>query len=195
MKFTQDQIKKGALIALVFVVTFILFQGIIKLSGMDVKSTKPFVYSSTGDKKKRFYDWLTPMAKIIGKQYGLPWQAIAAQSALETSWGRSSLLLKYNNFAGIKDTDGKNSTSPVATKEFINGKWITIMDGFETWPSPYEGLEGYAKFIHRNKRYAKALLYPNDPYQYIAEIHKAGYATSPNYTTILHAQIKRDFNA
>lgn len=190
----QPNHKKIAIAVAVFLVALIVGNELLKYLNMSLKKTPPFEFKNVGtaEKKRRFYDWILPMAKFIGAKYGIPWQAIAVQSALETSWGASSLLSKYNNFGGIKDTDGINAVDK-STKEFINGHWITIQDGFEVWKTPFEGLEGYAKFIHNNPRYSKALNYPTDPFRYIEEIHKAGYATSPNYVSILHGQLKRDF--
>jgi flagellum-specific peptidoglycan hydrolase FlgJ len=35
------------------------------------------------------------------------------------------------------------------------------------------------------KRYATAFHYSNNPNQFAREVHKAGYATDPNYTSLL----------
>ena len=78
------------------------------------------------------------------------------------------------------------------TGEVFNGQSVTINADFAAWGSPYEGLRGYANFFHRNKRYATALKYPNDPFKFIEEIKKAGYATSENYISILHGMLKND---
>lgn len=150
---------------------------------------KPFKYKGKTPKSD-WYNWLEPMAKALGREYGIPWQAILVQTALETAWGQSSLLSKYNNFGGIKDTDGINSTAPMTTTEYIGGKKITIKDGFEIYSSPYEGLKGYVQFFHKNKRYKNALKYPNDPYKFIEEIKKAGYATDPGYVAKLHSMLE-----
>lgn len=187
----QALVKRLLIFSMMLVIMFVFINEIFKMLDLSLKSYKPFKYNSASKTKKSdWYNWIEPLAKAVGKEYGIPWQAILVQSALETGWGSSSHV-KYNNFNGVKDTDGKNAVNST-TKEFINGQWITIKDGFETWPTPYEGLRGYAEFIHKNKRYKKALLYPNDPYQYIVEIKNAGYATSPNYISILHGMLKTD---
>lgn len=171
------------IIAAVVAVCLIVASKLLKPTGSSMKGN--FVYRGGSTLKSDYYSWITPIVKAVGAEYGLPWQAMAAQTALETGYGRSSLVQKYNNFGGIKDTDGKNSTAPMATKEFLNGKWVTIQDGFEIYPTPYEGLIAYAQFFHKNKRYAKALNYPNDPVNFIKEVRKAGYATDPNYVAKL----------
>lgn len=177
----------------VLLAVFLLNQ-MFKLMGFSIESTPKFKYTGV-NKKATWYNWIAPLAKVVGSEYGIPWQFICAQTALETGWGESTLLSKYNNFGGIKDTDGINSTKPMPTKEFINGKWGTINDGFEIYITPYAGLIGYCKFFHQNKRYATALKYPNDPYQFATEIKKAGYATDPDYVAKIHTMLKNDLKA
>ena len=138
-----------------------------------VNAMNRFIYSS-GDHTKKFIDWLTPSAKILSAKYRIPHRAVIAQIALETGWGKSSLLTKYNNFGGIK-----GSSVNMQTKEYINGQMVTITDGFASWPTPYEGLEGYYKLL-TNKRYGHAVG-TIDPYDYIEKVYNSGYATDPNY--------------
>jgi hypothetical protein len=144
--------------------------------------------------KSDYINWITPLAKEVGKKYGIPWQAIIAQTGLETGWGKSQLLQKYNNFGGIKAVGSEESVT-FNTREFINGKYKTISSKFAKWPTPLEGLEGYAKFFHKNKRYSNALQYKDNPYKFIEEIKKAGYATDPNYVDKLHKIINTDILA
>lgn len=152
-----------------------------------------FIYKGGSTKTKDYIDWLEPKAKIVGLQFGIPFQAIVVQTALETNWGKSSLLLKYNNFGGIKSVKGQNSVL-LSTKEFDNGVFKTINDGFAVWDSPTAGLKGYAEFFHKNIRYKTALNYPHDPYKFIIEIKKAGYATDPNYISKLHGMLKKYYS-
>lgn len=148
---------------------------------------------NTTTPKSDWYNWVEPLAKAVGKEYGIPWQAILVQTALETGWGKSSLLWKYNNFGGVKYAgSGAPSKVNMKTGEVFDGKAVTINADFAAWPTPYEGIKGYANFFHRNKRYKEALKYPNDPYKFIEEIKKAGYATAPNYISILHGMLERD---
>lgn len=184
---------KSQLIILVVavVICFVLIREAFKMLDLSIKDYPKF---KPGTKTKAdWFAYVTPLAKAIGKEFGLPWKAIAVQSALETAWGKSSLFEKYNNWGGIKDTDGINSTAPMSTIEYTNGVKETIKDGFEIYPSPYEGLRGYAKLITGKKRYAAALKYPNDPYKYIEELKKAGYATDPNYVAKLHKLLNENF--
>lgn len=154
---------------------------------------KKFVYQSGSGVQQRYFEWITPHAKIVGDKNGIPWQAIVVQTALETGYGKSSLLTKYNNFGGIKSVKGDASVS-LGTTEFINGQYVTITDGFAVYKSPKDGLEAYGMFFSKYPRYKEALKHPNDPYKFIIEIKKAGYATDPNYVSKLHGMLNQYFS-
>lgn len=168
-----------------FLIAFVVVSFSFRAIGMEIKSMKPFVYRGGSNSKNDWYNYMTPLAKVVGRKYGIPWEAMVVQTALETGWGKSSLLRDYNNFGGIKAVAGDNSVN-MATTEYINGKYVKINDDFAVFKTPYEGLIGYASFFHRYPRYSAALNYPKDPYQFIIEVKKAGYATDPNYVSKLH---------
>ena len=140
---------------------------------------------SASDKIQRWIDYFTPIIKPIAKEYGLPWKALVAQTGWETGWGKSSLIYDAFNFAGIKAVKGEPYVTR-RTHEIENGVKIYKDAKFRKWANLEDGLSGYANFFHKNKRYAKALEFPNDPYRFIEEIRKAGYATSLNYVKNLH---------
>ena len=48
-----------------------------------------------------------------------------------------------------------------------------------------DSLRDHALTLSSMKRYAPAFAYSTAPNQFAAEVHKAGYATDPNYTTLL----------
>lgn len=171
---------------------FLILNEILKAMDLTLKGYKSFQYKGKTPKSD-WYNWVEPLAKAVGREYGIPWQAILVQTALETGWGKSSLAVKYNNFGGVKYAgSGAPSKVNMKTGEVFNGTATTINADFAAWPTPYDGMRGYANFFHRNKRYATALKYPNDPYKFIEEIKKAGYATAPNYVSILHGMLKND---
>jgi len=70
-------------------------------------------------------------AKRVGAKYP---ELVAAQWALESGWGHHTS--GKNNFFGIK---GKGTVRQ--TKEFINGKEITISDEFKDFSSPEECIQ------------------------------------------------------
>ncbi len=159
--------------------------------------TKPFVYdknASTDQKVKNYLEWITPAAKKLGRKHGLPYQALVVQTALETGWGSSKLASEGFNFAGIKAV-GNQPYVTAETHEYRNGVRTEEDAKFRKFNSLEEGLNEYALFFHKNKRYSEALKYPNDPYKFIYEIRKAGYATSPDYVEKLHGMLRKYFPA
>jgi len=123
-----------------------------------------------------------PVARENMRQTGVPASVTLAQAALETGWGSSSIGDAKNMF-GIKGTGPAGSTR-VSTQEFVNGRMITIQDNFRKYHSWQQSFDDHAKLL-QNSRYSYALQYKNNPDRYAQEIHKAGYATDPNYASKL----------
>ena len=122
--------------------------------------------------KKEFIDAMLPYATAAGKRLNVDPYVIIAQSALETGWGKHAPNF---NYFGIKGKGGVQST-----KEFLNGKWVTVNSAFKGYKNMEDSVNGYADFIIKNPRYAKALQ-AKDAYAYLQAIKDAGYATDPTY--------------
>jgi flagellar protein FlgJ len=192
MKKIDPQLRILLTVFVLVFVAVIFMNQIFRAMGLSIHNTKPFKYVGKTPKSD-WYNWISPIAKIVGAQYGIPWQAMCVQTAVETGWGKSSLFSKYNNFGGVKYAgSGAPSKVNMKTGEVFNGQATTINADFASWPTPYDGMIGYANFFHRNKRYAEALKYPNDPFRFIEEIKKAGYATAPNYVATLQGMLVND---
>lgn len=115
------------------------------------------------------------MAGVAGAKFP---ELVAAQWALESGWGKS--VSGKNNFFGLKSSTPGNGTTH-ETKEFVNGKWITIKAEFIDFPSPqdcvnylverwykdFKGYKGVNNEVSRDAA-AKALV-------------REGYATDPTY--------------
>jgi flagellum-specific peptidoglycan hydrolase FlgJ len=136
---------------------------------------------------EEFGNLFGPVARENMKKTGVPASVTLAQAALETGWGGSSIGDAKNLF-GIKGT-GPAGTINVPTKEFVNGQMITVQDNFRKYNSWQESIEDHGKLL-QNSRYSYALQYKNDPDRYAQEIHKAGYATDPNYASKLISIMK-----
>lgn len=128
-----------------------------------------------------------PVARENMKKTGVPASVTLAQAALETGWGASTIGDAKNLF-GIKGTGPAGSIS-VPTKEFINGRMVTVRDSFRKYHSWQESIEDHGKLL-LNSRYSPALRYKNDPDRYAHAIHDAGYATDPNYASKLISIMK-----
>jgi hypothetical protein len=112
-------------------------------------------------------------AKNAGAKYP---ELVAAQWALESAWG-SKVSGKFN-FFGIK---GKG-TKGVQTKEFIDGKWITIQDEFQDFNSAEECItwlvdRWYKDYDNRYRGVNNAA----DRSAAARMLSSEGYATDPKY--------------
>jgi len=105
---------------------------------------------------------------------------ILVAAALESKYGQSALTKNNNNFFGVK---GKGSA--YTTKEFINGKWVTVKAAFKKYKSPLDSFKDYVKFVS-GPRYVKAGVTraQNVPDQ-VKAIKAGGYATDPGYVNKL----------
>lgn len=117
------------------------------------------------------------------KKYKILPSLTIAQAILESGWGKSGLSTKANNLFGVKAFSYPNYVT-MPTKEFINGKYITINDKFRKYNNWNESISDHAKFLIDNNRY-KALIGVKDYKKACELIQKAGYATEPNYAKLL----------
>jgi len=128
-------------------------------------------------------------AEATAKLIGCSPQAVVAQAALETGWGKSAI---GNNVFGIKvgpSWTGKRQL--VTTREFVNGRYVTIQDWFRDYDSMAESFADHFTFLSTNSRY-KRVFDPNDKMSdedYFRELQAAGYATDPNYAVSLNAML------
>ena len=120
------------------------------------------------------------------KTNNLPASIMAAQSILETNYGKSipkdidTGETSYNLF-GIKA-----HTHPYVecmTHEYIRGVKVGVLAKFKKYKNYEESFVSYGKLILNNERYKKAVAVKDDPRKYIKEIWKAGYASDPNYVS------------
>lgn len=143
-----------------------------------------------------------PFAKKVQDNTGLSAVAILTQCVLETGWGQNA---PGNMMFGVKDTDGINGNEqlittteyskvdtlkfPVIISKVYNAttkfwKYI-IKDYFRKYNTPEESFNDHAVFFQKNSRYKKAWEVRTDYNLFFEEIAKAGYATDPNYATLL----------
>lgn len=129
-----------------------------------------------------FVRTLWPLAEKIGAQLGVSPKVLIAQSALETGWGKSVARLGHNNFFGIKaDSRWQGDVQRLATLEYRDGIAEQRREAFRAYDNEKASFADYADFISGNPRYQQALEHSDNPYRYVEELQKAGYATDPNY--------------
>ncbi len=115
----------------------------------------------------------------------------AAQAGIESAWGNSGLTQKANNLFGIKANKAwKGMYVTMQTKEYVNGRYITVDAKFRAYASWGESINDHSKFLRDNKRYAN-LIGVTDYRLACKLIKDDGYATSPTYTKTLTDTIER----
>lgn len=58
------------------------------------------------------------------------------ESGLMSAKGASGLALKYHNWFGIKGSYQGRTTPKLATNELVDGKWVTVSEGFRWYENP-----------------------------------------------------------
>lgn len=139
-----------------------------------------------------FIDSIAADAIRSQRTTGVPASVTIAQAILESGWGRSALTRQANNYFGIKGTGPAGSVT-MRTREVFNGREVYVNAQFRKYNSAAESFADHAQFFIRNPRYATAMRHTNDAFRFAAEIHKAGYATDPNYTNLLH-RLMREYD-
>lgn len=109
----------------------------------------------------------------------------AAQAALETGFGRSTIGPAKNLF-GIKATGATNqywdgSVYNAETKEVYNGNTVTITDGFRAYKTYSDSIRDHSHLLMTLPRYAPVRK-ATTPEEQARALSSAGYATDPNYS-------------
>ena len=137
------------------------------------------------DSPKDFVARLTPFAKKAAKALGTDPAVLIAQAALETGWGKKVIKNaagSSHNLFNIK-ADPRWDGGKVATNtlEFHQGIPVQEKAAFRAYANYQDSFNDYVRFLNDNPRYGDALAQPEDPKQFIRNLHQAGYATDPKY--------------
>ncbi|MBF0265017.1 MAG: flagellar assembly peptidoglycan hydrolase FlgJ [Gammaproteobacteria bacterium] len=150
-----------------------LKQNRYKLESLDFSSPKKFVES------------LWPMAQKSAQSIGVSPEVLVAQAALETGWGQSIIQNKaknsFNLFNIKADSRWSGDKMEKSSLEYEKGIAVKRSSDFRAYDDVQQSFDDYVNFIKNNPRYKNALSVSENPEQYLHEIHKAGYATDPNY--------------
>jgi hypothetical protein len=118
---------------------------------------------------------------------GAKWpQVVAAQWALESGWGKH-LSGKFN-FFGIKGTPGTSKE----TKEFLNGKWVTITDTFKDYTTPEACIEDLIRLWYKDYKGFKGVNRATSWEECCQLLQREGYATDPTYPQKLIRLIRQN---
>lgn len=139
------------------------------------------------DSAKDFIEAVLPKAKKAAKALGVNPLILAAQAALETGWGKYMVnddegTSSHNLFNIKADTRWDGPKMAISTTEFYDGKPIKENANFRAYQGFDDSFNDFVDFLQSQPRYQPALAVASDPEQFIHQLHKAGYATDPNYS-------------
>jgi flagellar protein FlgJ len=136
-----------------------------------------------------------PHAEQAAREIGVDPQALLAQAALETGWGKSvpcdgTGACSYNLFGIKAGSQWSGATVNVPTLEFEDGVAVRKVDRFRSYGSPADSFRDYASLISNSSRYAGALGAGGDVASFAAALQEGGYATDPAYADKIVAVAK-----
>lgn len=119
------------------------------------------------------------LAREEMRRVGIPASITLAQGILESSYGNSKLAVKANNHFGIKC--GNNWEGPTYIQDDDERR-----ECFRKYESVLHSFKDHSNFLIGKERYAHLFkLSPKDYKGWANGLQKAGYATNPNYASLL----------
>ncbi len=136
--------------------------------------------------KDDFLRTLRPHAEQAARELGVDPNALLAQAALETGWGRSVPCNAQGecsfNLFGIKaGSQWSGATVNVPTLEFESGIPVRKVERFRAYDSPADSFRDYAALIGGSARYASARGAGENVEAFATALQQGGYATDPHY--------------
>jgi flagellar protein FlgJ len=161
------------------------------------RSKSPFwpessAQSSAPVSKRAFIQQMRPHAEAAARELGVDADALLAQAALETGWGRSIPChpdgrCSFNLFGIKTGSQWHGASVNVPTLEFEDGVAVRKVERFRSYESPADSFRDYARLIGGSRRYESAVGAGNNVAAFASALQKGGYATDPNYASKLVA--------
>lgn len=141
----------------------------------------------TFNSPEEFVQQLWPMAQQAADKLGVKTEVLLSQAALETGWGKHVInkadgQSSHNLFNIKADSRWQGDSATKGTLEYRDGVAVKEQAQFRSYDSYQESLDDYVEFLQTQPRYQDALKQANNPEKFIEGLHKAGYATDPNYS-------------
>jgi len=160
---------------------------ITKSEGAKNESTATNLSKIDFSSPSSFIETLLPYAKKAAKALGISAEVMIAQSALETGWGQKVLQTanqqsSYNLFNIKSHNSWQGESVNKSSLEIEDGVGVHRRSNFRVYEGLQESFKDYIDFVSTNKRYQQALQQGDNAERYIEELHKAGYATDPQYS-------------
>lgn len=146
--------------------------------------------------QRDFIQSLLPTAKYVAGRSGVDPKMLIAQAALETGWGKHVIKhangsSSYNLFNIKADENWTGKTVTKDVNEYRDGVMMKQRSRFRAYDSFTESFQDYMHLVQSSERYAKAMSHRNEPQAYINQLHRAGYATDPHYSTKVNKVYQR----
>jgi flagellar protein FlgJ len=142
-----------------------------------------------------FVRWAAKKSRPSWRRHRVPISVSIAQAINESGWGRSDLTTEGNAYFGIKcfGTPGPIAAGcrPYRTNECENDDCFRTTATFRVYRSALRSFNDHGRFLVVNPRYQKAFRYTGNPNRFAREIHRAGYATDPNYSRKLISLMRK----
>jgi len=170
------------------------------LSDYELPSIKPMVDTTQFKTPEDFTKHILPYAEKAAKELGVSPLVLVSQAALETGWGKAITRHKdgsssFNLFNIKADKRWEGEHVIKSTLEFEGGLAKYERASFRSYDSYADSFDDYVNFLRTNARYDDALQHKSkqgSDHLFIKNLHKAGYATDPNYADKVLDILKRD---
>lgn len=167
------------------------------LSKLELSKVKVRTEKTQFNSPEEFTDYILPYAEKAAKELGISPLVLVSQAALETGWGNAITRHQdgsssYNLFNIKADKRWGGDQVGKSTLEYENGIAKYEKASFRSYDSYSDSFDDYVDFLRTNNRYSDALRNQGDDHLYIKDLHKAGYATDPNYANKIIDILKRD---
>ncbi len=151
------------------------------------RSTRPTVRPAGGEPNAAAYvERYKDLAVSEMKRTGIPASITLAQGMIESDFGRSRLAREANNHFGIKCHD--DWTGPT-----IKHRDDRRNECFRKYDRPEDSFYDHSDFLTSGSRYTSLFEIPSDDYKGWARgLKKAGYATNPDYASMLIRKIEEN---
>jgi flagellar protein FlgJ len=138
-----------------------------------------------------FVQQIRPLAEQAAQRLGVAPEAVIAQAALETGWGRHMPVDAQGNglnFFGIKaGSSWQGDQLSAMTREVTQGQAQNMVQNFRSYDTAAAGVNDYVSLVGGSPRYSAALNTGNDVRAFATALKEGGYATDPDYVNKLVA--------
>ena len=167
------------------------------LSNFELTKMKPMTDKVNFNSPEEFTQYILPYAEKAADELGVSPLVLVSQAALETGWGKAVTRRpdgesSFNLFNIKADSRWNGDKVIKSTLEYDNGLAKYEKASFRSYDSYADSFDDYVDFLRTNSRYGDALQHNGNDQLFIKDLHKAGYATDPDYADKVLNILKRD---